>query len=318
MGRARIRAILAALRRPWAWGLRRVAPALLLPSVLTGLLLVGLLWSDATALPAAAAWQTLAGDRTPVTPEPIRPGAAEAPAAGAEASEHQASLATDTGPQAAAPPLERRLRQWPDWRLPAPLARPGRQAPAWPAWFSGDWWVESETLPADPAERARPNPPWRARFRPDGRGGAVADRAFNALSVGQSLLGDRLLSVQDDPGNPQRQLARLARGQQLETTLIGQRGESPQQNRFLNDELSLQVLHGAGDPRISRIETLGRWQLLPDGGISGEQWQARYGSPADGLAAAALSVEHWQLRLVPVPPESHPATGTAAPASGYR
>jgi hypothetical protein len=198
------------------------------------------------------------------------------------------------------------------------LARPGRQAPAWPAWFSGDWWVESETLPADPAERARPNPPWRARFRSDGRGGAVADRAFNALSVGQSLLGDRLLSVQDDPGNPQRQLARLATGEQLETTLIGQRGESPQQNRFLNDELSLQVLHGAGDPRISRIETLGRWQLLPDGGISGEQWQARYGSPAGGLAAAALSVEHWQVRLVPVRTGSDPATGTAAPASGYR
>jgi len=178
--------------------------------------------------------------------------------------------------------------------------------------------VESLPLPGDAAAPLPSSPPWRARFRPDGRGGAVADRAYNAFALGRSLLGEALLSVQDDPANPQRQLARLAKGQLLETTLIGQRGESPQPDAFLNDELSLQVLHGPGEPRVSRIETLGRWTRLTDGSISGEQWQARYGSPADGLAAPSLSSEHWRLRLVPAPSGSDRATGKAAPAAGYR
>jgi hypothetical protein len=142
----------------------------------------------------------------------------------------------------------------------------------------------------------------------------VADRAGNAFSVGRILLGGRLLSVQDDPANPQRQLARLADGLLLETSLIGQRSEAPEPDRFLNDELSLEVLHGPGEPRVSRIETLGRWRLLADGSIAGEQWQARYPSPGEGLAVPALATDHWRLRLVPVPPGSDRATGTAAPA----
>lgn len=279
MGRGRIRAILAALGLPGVQALRSAAPGMPLWRALAGLLVVTVLLSVSAAPPAAAA---------------------------------------EAGPLAPATPLERRLHQWPAWKLPAPLARPGRQAPAWPIWFKGTWLVESETLSMDPAMPPQPNPPWQARFRPDGRGGAVAERAFNACSVGRSLLGERLLSVQDDPANPQRQLARLAGDLLLETTLIGQRGETPEPERFLNDELSLQVLHGPGEPRVSRIETLGRWRLLVDGSIAAEQWQARYPSPSEGLAATPLSSDHWRLRLVPVPPGSDHATGTAAPAAGCR
>lgn len=390
----RIRAILAALRRAGARGLRRVPAARLWPA-LAGMLLIALL-SDAAVLPVAAAPATPAVDRslaaaampasTPAaasgdglptvgwdritqadalrpTPQgtqppgwharPAAPSAASlmgasagdasmdarqagsaqaastlpAPQAGpgpqavsapTAPSTRQLSLAVDGAPLAPSSPLERRLQRWPDWTLPAPLPRPGRQAPTWPSWFSGTWLVESETLPTDPAMPPQSNPPWRARFRPDDRGGAVADRACNAFSLGRSLLGEQLLSVQDDPGNPQRQLARLATDLLLETSLIGQRGETPEPDRFLNDELSLQVLHGPGEPRVSRIETLGRWRRLSDGSIDGEQWQARYDSPAAGLAAAARSTDHWRLRLVPVPPGSDRATETAAPAGDCR
>lgn len=260
-----------------------------IPSILAALLLAALVLCGGSAAEAAAS---------------VVNAAAALPAAALEAA---------SPPPAS--PLERRLEQWPAWRLPAPLARPGRQAPTWPAWFEGEWQVNSVLVADDPAE---PSPPWHARFRPDGHGAIVADRAFNALSVGRSVLGERLLSVQDDPANPQRQLARLAGDQLLETSLIGQRGETPEPERFLNDELSLQVLHGPGEPRVSRIETLGRWRLLADGSIDGEQWQARYASPAEGLTAAALASEHWRLRLVPVPPGSDRATGTADPAAGDR
>lgn len=282
------------------------------------------------ALATAARQTARAAELAPVTPIAAGADAAtpaqtwpalrsSAPLQAGAASETSQALATgEAASQQPASPLERRLQQWPAWRLPAPLTRPGRQAPLWPAWFSGEWQVESTPLPAAAAAPPPPSPPWRARFRPDGEGRAVAERACNALAVGRSLLGAQLLSVQDDPRNPQRQLARLAGDRLLETTLIGQRGEQPEPDQFLNDELSLQVLHGPGEPRLSRIETLGRWHRLADGSIEGEQWQARYASPAEGLTAPSLASDHWRLRLVPVPPGSDRATETAAPATDCR
>ena len=225
------------------------------------------------------------------------------------ASTPQTTAAAATDGDAAAPTgvLERRLQRWPDWSLPAPLDRPGRQPPRWPGWFAGEWLVEGPTAIAAAGSPSPAVPTWRARFLADGRGGAVADRAFNARSLGQAVLGAQLLSVQDDPADSRRQLARLSGDRFLETTLIGQRGERPRPQLFLNDELSLQVLHEPAATRLSRIETIGRWRLQPDGSINGEQWQARYGSPEDGLRAGALAGEHLRLRLVPVPPGSDPA-----------
>jgi len=267
--------------------------------------------ADRSATPSAAAGSAAAalpqaqGNHTPAAGSGP-PGAVVAAAAGS------------ARPRQADGPLQRRLLQWPAWTLPAPLPRPGRQAPRWPGWFAGEWRVESTTLSGDPAEPAPANPAWLARFCADGHGGALADRAFNAGSLGSSLLGKALLSVQDDPANPLRQLTRLANDQLLETTLVGQRGETPTPELFLNDELSLQVLHGPGDPRVSRVESLGRWRLQPDGSIAGEQWQARYASPAAGLGGPALATERLRIRLVPVPPGSDRARQTAAPALDCR
>ena len=206
-------------------------------------------------------------------------------------------------------PLEQRLLAWPAWSLPAPLPRPGRGDLVWPAWFAGDWEVSSEDTDGD-----GPALHWHARFHTDGTGGAVADRAFNARAIGRAAFGDQLLSVVDDPANPNRQLTRLGGERLLETTVVGRRSALPSDQAFLADELSLQVLHGPGEPRIQRVEVLGRWQLRPDGTIDGEQWQASYPSPADGLAATGQRPLHLRLRLSPLPSEAHPASGTTAPA----
>lgn len=90
--------------------------------------------------------------------------------------------------------------------------------------------------------------------------------------------------------------------------MIGRRRASPDENTLLAAELSLQVLHrgrdrgadGIGDgsdPRVSRVETLSRYRLLPNGRISGDQWQGSYGSPAEGLIAAAQRSWHGTLEL---------------------
>ena len=193
------------------------------------------------------------------------------------------------------------------------LPRPDRGDLIWPAWFKGEWEVSSS-----PAAGHDPPLHWRARFLADGGGAVVADRSFNAGEIGKALLGDQLLAVRNDPSNPNRQLARLRGDRQLESTVVGRRSARPDANTFLADELTLQVLHGPENPRISRIEVLGLWQLSADGSITGEQWQVSYASPAAGAVASAERPQHVSLRLVPGPAGSDPSTGTAAPATGDR
>lgn len=197
-------------------------------------------------------------------------------------------------------PLEERLELWPAWSLPAPLNRPGRGDLVYPGWFEGRWSV------SDPD--ADPPLAWEARFRPDGRGGIVGERAANAAAVGRALLGETLLAVEQDPADPNRQLARLREGLLLESRVIGRRVETASGGDFLADELSLQVLHGPGDPRITRVETLSRYHRRADGVIEGSQWQATYPSPAEGLGAQPLATGRYRLRLDPQTPESDPAS----------
>lgn len=187
--------------------------------------------------------------------------------------------------------LQLRIEAWPNWSLPAPLSRPGHQDLIYPDWFSGSWQVTS----IDPGG-AEPELHYPVRFGPDSRGRIVGDRAFNASAVGRALLGDQLLQVRNDPRNPNRQLADLAGEQQLESTVVGRRTREPAGGLFLADELALQVLHGPGDPRVSRVETLSLYRRLTPDRIEAEQWQVSYGSPAEGLRAEAL--RSWQGRLV--------------------
>jgi hypothetical protein len=228
-------------------------------------------------------------------------------------------LVVGAGPAAALSPaasspagggaLEARRAEWPAWRLPAPLPRPSRGDLEYPAWFAGDWGVSRWEEGEEPGSALR----WRARFHPAPTGAVVGRRAANARAIGQALLGNALLEVLEDPNNPNRQLARLTGGVQLESTVVGRRSERPpgDPNLFLSDELVLQVLHGPGDPRIDRIETLSRFvrhEGKNEVWIEAEQWQARYPSPALGLAAKGTATGHWRLRLDPLPPESDPAS----------
>ena len=206
--------------------------------------------------------------------------------------------------------LAERLRQWPQWQLPAPLQRPGRSDLVYPDWFLGDWQVSSSDGIS-----------YSVRFIPS-PAGVVGDRSFNASAVGRALLGDQLRGVANDPTNPNRQIAHLRRadGQrlQLESTVVGRGRELPASGELLVDELALQLLHGAGDPAVSQVETLSRFRRQQDGSISAEQWQASYGSPAEGLAVPALRSQHLSLRLERVGPAADPASGTGERAEDCR
>jgi hypothetical protein len=206
--------------------------------------------------------------------------------------------------------LAERIHQWPQWRLPAPLQPPGRSDLVYPDWFMGDWKVSS-------SDGIR----YCVRFIPSAAG-VVGDRSTNAAAVGRALLGEQLAGVANDPANPNRQIAHLRRadGQplQLESTVVGRRRELAASDELLVDELSLQVLHGSADPAVSRVETLSRFHREQDGSIRAEQWQASYGSPAQGLAAAALRSDYFSLRLERVEPAADRASGTGERAGDCR
>ena len=197
--------------------------------------------------------------------------------------------------------LAARADLWPHWQLPAPLGPVGLADLVYPAWFAGRWDALNWDLDASPADA--PELHYPVRFRSQTPAGVVGDRAFNAEAVGAALLGDQLLSVDNDPANPNRQLARLRGDQWLESTVVARRSAS-NGDRFEADELTLQVLHGPGAPRVSRVETLSRYRREADGSISGEQWQATYPSPAEGLVAQPLRTGHFALKLRRPGPES--------------
>lgn len=201
--------------------------------------------------------------------------------------------------------LQDRLESWPAWQLPAPLPRPRRSEDlVYPDWFRGVWEVES-TDQDDGSTLVH-----QARFEATNTsvGAVVGDRSFNAKAIGQALLGNDLLAVEQAPGQVNRQLARLSQDRQLETTVIGRRESRLDQAEFISDELVLQILHGPGAPRISRIETLSRYERCNDTSnsasavstvdtICGEQWQARFAAPGDGVSAQPLSVHRYTLKL---------------------
>ena len=192
----------------------------------------------------------------------------------------------------------------------------------YPDWFQGVWQVES-TDRDDGSTLVH-----QARFQAsDTSGGAVVgDRRFNAQAIGQALLGDQLLAVEQAPEQVNRQLARLSQDRQLETTVIGRRESRLDQADFISDELVLQILHGPGAPRISRIETLSRYEhclnvpseapaILNDETICGDQWQARFAAPGEGVSAQPLSVHRYALKLTKQPDptaSTEPPTGRAS------
>ena len=225
--------------------------------------------------------------------------------------------------------LEQRFSNWPEWTLPAPLPRPrGRQDLIYPSWFDGTWEVRSEQLD-DQGHRQSGDEPLlhQARFRLNQRGDLVGDRVFNARSIGEALLGDQLLRVEQDPDQVNRQLARLKGDRMLETTVIGRRESNPRKRLvFFSDELALQVLHGPAAPRISRIETLTRYERC-GAAICADQRQVSHAGPgleSDGSLEGRSS--RFQLTLTPLPldpagsdaPPTDHANGTATAVWGDR
>ncbi len=202
--------------------------------------------------------------------------------------------------------LEARLVAWPAWPDPTPLPRPrAKQDLVYPDWFEGLWEVESLDLLANgTVDESLPPLQHLAQFQLNQHNDVVGDRPFNARAVGQALLGQQLISVEQAPDQVNRQLARLSDDRLLETTVIGRKQTSIDASVFLSDELVLQVMHGARAPRISRIETLSRYQPcrgVPTAEIISqicvEQWQQTYPAPGEASESFVQRASRYKLTL---------------------
>ena len=216
--------------------------------------------------------------------------------------------------------LEARLEAWPAWSDPAPLPRPrAKQDLVYPDWFEGLWEVESLDLLADGTVNINVPPLQHlAQFQRNQHDDVVGNRPFNARAVGQALLGEQLISVEQAPHQVNRQLARLSDDRLLETTVIGRQQTSINAAAFLSDELVLLVMHGARAPRLSRIETLSRYRPCPNepgaeiiSRICGEQWQQTYPAPGETSESFVQRPSRYQLTLTrlqdPAEAGEHPA-----------
>ena len=198
--------------------------------------------------------------------------------------------------------LERRLNDWPEWRLPGPFNQTALQKDiVYPSWFNGAWIVQSSDL-NNPGNTSLE---YEAKFKLNSFNEVVGDRSFNAFSVGKAVLGDKLLRVQDDPKSPNRQMATFDEKRFLETKVIGRNQSLKNGSVFFIDELALQIFHTLDVSRIKRVETLSKFHLCKQPSstfedssekkICGEQWQAIYPGPGESLGSKPTKVSHYKL-----------------------
>ena len=136
--------------------------------------------------------------------------------------------------------FERRLDDWPEWRLPRPFSRIALTKDiVYPTWFNGSWIVQS----SDMKDFDRKSLEYQVKFTLNSSNEVVGERSFNALSVGKATLGNKLLRVQDDPKSPNRQLAIFDEQIFLETKVIGRNQYLENESLFFIDELALQIFH---------------------------------------------------------------------------
>ena len=203
--------------------------------------------------------------------------------------------------------LVHRQQIWPNWKLPAPIFRTNLKNDFfYPKIFKGLWTVTSIDL-----NNINKQPlTYSARFIDDENGHIIADRKFNAKSIGQQFLKNQLLEIKQDTYSPNRQLALFKNGDYMQTKVIGRRQIDNDVVLFMGDELTLQIFHDPFNTRISQTELLSRFSFckpneelsipLSRQTICGEQWQAIYGEPNLSLDTDPLKTNHYKIILTPL------------------
>ncbi|MBW3041172.1 DUF6816 family protein [Prochlorococcus marinus] len=204
--------------------------------------------------------------------------------------------------------LSERKSNWPDWRLPFSIKRPGlKDDLIYPDWFEGVWDVTSVIEGGKNNNKNQEPIIHSAKFIHNTSGNLIADREYNTNSYALSSKTGGFLSVKNDPKSPNRQVAKLTEDRYLETKIIGRLQEKINNNIFITDELILQILHTPEFSRVSQVETLTEFKKcrsnqnneinLSDFNICGEQFQAIYNQPGQNVISLPIKTEKSKLLL---------------------
>ena len=200
--------------------------------------------------------------------------------------------------------LSERKSTWPDWRFPSSIKRPGlKDDLIYPNWFEGVWDVNS-VIEGDKNQEPIIH---SAKFIYNNSGNLIADREYNTKSYALSTKTSSFLSVKNDPKSPNRQFAKLTEDRYLETKIIGRLQEKINNNIFMTDELTLQILHQPEFSRVSQVETLTEFEKCGSNqnnkinlsalNICGEQFQAIYNQPGQNLISLPIKTTKSKLIL---------------------
>jgi hypothetical protein len=210
---------------------------------------------------------------------------------------------------ASAETLRDRVANYPNWRH-KPTTQVAQGDLTYPAWFTGDWQLESTLVsleapfapdivtPGFEGNRAELNraigfpvrfitanlPQARSLIPSRNTVGIVSDRAYNGMSIAKAYLGDdRVQSVKVDPTNPNRQITILKGNRQLESTITDRAVEALEVDRFITTELFQQVFRGTDQPYLNQVETTTDYhhQSDPAQPITADQITAIYLAPND-------------------------------------
>ena len=200
--------------------------------------------------------------------------------------------------------LAYRQEIWPEWKLPLSLKNMNLKNDLfYPNWFEGVWSVEV----LDNNDKTRSIVVHDARFLDDHNGHIIADRAFNAKSLGNKIFGDRLIDIIDDHSSPNRQLALFDNDDYLESKVIRRSQDNSTKSQFVGDELFLQVFHGSLRTTITYVEVLSKYKLCSDFNdqkfnhqglsICGEQLEAVYSQPGISSQSDPIRTSHYRIIL---------------------
>ena len=200
--------------------------------------------------------------------------------------------------------LAKRKSIWPAWELPYAYKHNDLSDDLiYPDWFEGEWNVISKIDDQTNEEPLLHS----AKFIYNLSGELIADREYNTQSYALSLKNGGFLSVKNDPKSPNRQFAKLTEDRYLETKIIGRLHETINNNIFITDELTLQILHTTDESRVTQVETLTEFRKcvpdesiiseLNDFNICGEQFQAIYNQPDMNFISLPIKTDKFRLVL---------------------
>ncbi len=198
--------------------------------------------------------------------------------------------------------LLKRKNQWPNWILPGPYQNRLKSRDLfYPFWFEGLWQVKSTDL-RNPESNSVVH---FARFFYDDMNALIADRQFNAQSIGNVVLGDKLIEIKDDPHSSNKQVAIFKDGDFLESKVIARSQNNNNNNNFFAYEIVLQILHMSNKVSIKKVELLSEYKLCANKNTSltskrkpicGEQWLATY----NDFNNLPLNLNHYKLEIYPI------------------